>query len=362
MRVLFLGEPDDGISVSSQHARAMCGCGVEARFDDAPSFSSGGIRPELIHLVSYEQVDFELLRRLSLARMGGTPMVRFWTGRDLLWAERHAPSRRFALSVARMGATQITRTAEQVARLKRLGISAVVGPMVSPGVLSTHEPEPLPGVFTVLCHLPARRRESCGGAVVDRLIERLGNVRFLILGDTETSYAARKNVESLGVVEDASRAIQRSSVLVQPRVDGSLSRLSVEVLCHGRHVISTHGAPHCTQAGSAESFLVAIRTLERDLGFNLPGREYVCENFSTPRVTRGLHSLLESCIDPGDADRRGGGRWTGALGALSQAGVMRLRRFTLPEVESLAVEDPFRALVADATRARLGRPMEVSLA
>lgn len=359
MRVLFLGEPDDGISVTSQHARALAGSGVEAQFADGPLTSTGRVRADLIHVVTYEQTDFQLLRRLSLARMVGTPIVRFWTGRDVLWAERYAPSRRFALALARMGATQLARTAEQVARLERLGIIALVGPTLSPGVLSTHEPEPLPGVFTVLCHLPARRRESSGGAVVDRLIERLGNVRFLVLGDTETSYAARKNVEALGVVEEASRAIQRSSVLVQPRVDGGLSRLSLEVLCHGRHVISKHAMPHCTEAGSVESFFVAIRSLERDLGFNLPGREYVCEHFATPRVTRDLHSLLESCADPGDADRRGGRRWTGALGALSQAGVMRSKRFALPEPESLAVDDPFRALVADATREHLSRPLEV---
>lgn len=361
MRVLFLGEADDGISVSSQHARAMATCGMDALFGDAPTSSNGRARPDLIHLVTYEQSDFQLLRRLSLSRLAGTPIIRFWTGRDVLWAERHPPTRRFSLSLARMGATQVVRTAEQVARLERLGIGAVVGPVLSPGVFSTHEPEPLPSVFTVLCHLPARRRESAGGAVIDRLIERLGNVRFLILGDTETSYASRKSVEALGVVEDASRAIQRSCVLVQPRVDGSMSRLSLEVLCHGRQVIATSAMPHCTQADSPESFFTAIRAVERDLGFNLAGREYVCENFSTTRVTRDLQSLLETCADPGDADRRNRGRWASALGALSQAGLMKAKLFPLPPAEGLEMDDPFRALVADATREHLSRPMEVAI-
>lgn len=360
MRVLFLGEADDGISVSSHHARALRECGAETRFE-TPSQDGNAKRADVIHLVAYEQTDSQLLRRLAKSRLVGTSMVRFWTGRDVLWAERHEPSRAFAMALTRMGVTQVARSPDMVARLERIGVAAAVGPVVSPNIHSTHEPEPMPAVFTVLCRLPTSRRESSGGAIVDRLIERLGNVRFLILGDAETSYAARKNVESLGQVEDASRAILRSTVLIVPRVDGSLSRLALEMLCHGRHVISRHPLPHSAQAGDVESYFKAIRLLERDLSFNLAGREYVCEHYSTTRTTRELHALLESCIDPGDVDRRGGGRWMGAMGALSQAGLVKDKHYALPDPRELPPDDPFRALLADAHRSRLRQPVEAAI-
>lgn len=360
MRVVFIGEPDDGISVSSKHATALSGGGDEVWFDSGAFESPGGARPELIHLVTFEQTDFGLLRRLALARMSGTPVVRFWTGRDVLWAERHAPSRSFALATARFGARQYSRTPALVERLERIGISASVGPVLSSSIHASHEPAPMPAVFTVLCHLPTPRRESAGGAVVDRLIERLGNVRFLILGDTETSYRDRKNVESLGVVEDAARAIQRSVVLVQPRIDGGLSRLALEMLCHGRHVISTHPAPHCIHARSEEEFFAAIRNLERDVGFNLAGREYVCEHYSTPRMTRDLHAVLESCLELGEPDQPTNGRLSGCLSALSQAGLLRAKRFALPSPTEFPPGDPFSALVRDAARAHCSRSAETA--
>jgi len=350
MRVVFVGERDDGISVSSHHAAALAGCGAQVWFDTGSFESPTGARPELIHLVTFEQTDFTLLRRLALARMAGTPIVRFWTGRDLLWAERHAPSRQFALALVRLGAGQFARTPEAVARLERLGVAATIGPLLSPGVHATHEPEPMPAAFTVLCHIPALRRSSCGGALIDRLTERLGNVRFLILGDTETNYSGRKNVESLGVVDDAARAIQRSTVLVQPRIDASPSRLALEMLCHGRHVISTYAAPHFIHADREESFFTSIRALEREVGFNLVGREYVCERYATPRVTRELHSLLESRLEPGEPDRPTSGRLGGCVAVLGQAGLLRAKQFALPAPGDYPEDDPFGKLVCDAAR------------
>jgi len=345
MHVRFVGELDDGISVSSHHARALAECGVEVSFERKETSSPG--KADVIHLVSYGQRDYRFLRSMVAARLAGVPIVRYWTGRDVLWAKFHAPSRAFAHAIQRLGAAQLARTPTLVVDLARMGIQASVGPVLSLHVFNTHKPEPLPGVFTVLCHLPTARRDFCGGRWVDTLIRRLPTVRFLILADAATDYSAFRNVDSLGVVDDVTRAIQRSTVTIVPRVDGVLSRLSLETLCQGRHSITTCPAAHCGYAESIEGFSKAIRVLDRDADFNLDGREYVCKEYGKPQSANRLIQVLEGCLTRRRLGLQVKCGWRGAMMALCNPGIFGRKCFALPDPDSLPEEaSAFHALVA----------------
>jgi len=338
MVIRFVGEPDDGITVSSHHARALAEADVEVWFDESGAPRNDRPDPDLIHLVTYEQQSHALLRDLLSARMAGVPIVRYWTGRDALWARFHRPSREFAQAVTQLEAVQFTRTATLANDLARIGVAASPLPVLSLNLTSTMEPEPFPAVFTVLCYLPSARREFHGGSCVDSLIAQLPTVRFLILGDAATDYSARKNVESLGVVEDVSRAIKRSTVIVTPRVDASLSRLALEALCHGRHVVTTCSLPHCHAAGTVDEFLDAIRGLQRQTEFNLAGREQVCRMCDKPLALRALRAAIEPCVVGGSFERKMRGGWSGAVTALCNPGILTRTRFDLPDPGELPPE------------------------
>jgi hypothetical protein len=321
MHVHVVGEPDDGASVSSHHARALSLAGFRTTFDQSAPHESRAA--DVVHLMTESQADGALLRRLAMLRLRGTPIVRVWSGRDVLWAKHEPRSRQFALAVARLGAVQVARTQGLADELSRLSITAVHGGALSVHIADTCKPEPLPATFTVLCHLPTLRRDFCGGKLIDALMDRLANVRFLVLGDEATDYRTRSNVESLGFVEDVSRAIKRSTVVVQPRMDGVLSRLSLESLCHGRHVIASHGMPHVQYAASVDAFALGIRALEREADFNLAGREYVCREFGCAAMTQRLVEILQQAIDPRSSAATRVGRWRSvlvALGGTSLAG------------------------------------------
>ncbi len=338
MHVHFIGEPDDGMSISSHHARALADWGVEVSFDDGQTDPRRHARrADVIHVVIDAPTDALLLRRLALLRLRGKAIVRYWSGRDVLWAKYDPASRVFARALVRLGAVQLARTPPLVEELARIGVAAQAGPVVSVHLENTSLPEPLPATFTVLCSLPTARREFCGGKWVDGLIRRLPQVRFLILGDSAGDYSPFRNVESLGTTDDIARTIKRSTVVLQPRMDGVLSRLSLEALCHGRHVIATHSTPHTQYAGSLEAFLASIRALERDADFNLAGREYVCREYALPQTARRLLGIIQDHADPQSGGGRRG-RWRTVLMALGGAAGLSRSSSAPPDPQFLPTE------------------------
>lgn len=295
MHIHFFGEPDDGVTTSSHHARALAGAGAEVSFSDPPfDVPSDTIVPDFCHVVTFGQFNTRLLRTLTAARIAGVSLVRYWCGRDLLWAKFHPPSRDFALALTKLGALQLARSEKLAAELREsLGIEATVLPVLSLNLSNLTAPVPLPDRFTILSRLPSKHREFYGGAIIDALIARFRTVRFIVLEDESTDYSAFPNVESLGRIDEVARAINRSTVLVQPRMDGQFSRLALEVLSHGRYVIGTHAAPCFIHADTPSEYASAISRLRADPVFQLSARELACRHHDRGLAVKAFWDVLE---------------------------------------------------------------------
>jgi hypothetical protein len=339
MHVHFIGEPNDHISVSSHHARALAESGVTISFaENEPAKEANRPRPDVIHLVTFEQTSNDLLRQLVHARMAGIPIVRYWIGRDVIWSKHHAPSREFARALVRMGALQLCRTPELAHQLSTLGVPAKALPVISSNLSSVAPPQALPKSFTALCYLPAERREFHGGSVIDALIGQLPSVRFLILGGGGASLADQPNVEWLRESTESVRAIQRSTVVVDARVDGALSRLALESLCHGRHVITGYDLPYARIARTPEEIVEAIRSLRDEPTFNLDGRSYVDREHEHHSATKALRRELEDAIQPGRLNLVLEGGFRGAATTLQNLHLLSHRDFPLPDMDLLPAE------------------------
>jgi|CXWL01.1.fsa_nt_gi hypothetical protein len=339
MHVHFIGEFDDGISVSSHHARALTTSGVSVSFENGDvSSENDRPRPDIIHLVTFEQSSNALLRQLVAARVAGVPIVRYWIGRDYLWAKHHAPSQEFARAMTRMGALQLCRSPELAEQLGALGVAAKVLPVISSNISSNARPQGLPKSFTALCYLPIERREFHGGSVIDELVGRLPSVRFLILGGGGASLADQPNAEWLRDCTDSIRAIQRSTVVLDARVDAGLSRLVLEALCHGRHVITGYHLPHAHVAHSTEKFVAALRALRDEANYNLDGRSYVDREHEHHTATKALRRELEDAIQPGRLNLVLEGGFRGAATTLQNLHLLSHRNFPLPDADRLPAE------------------------
>lgn len=353
MHIRFVGEADDGISVSSHHARALAQSGATVTFDTgSASGAESGPRPDVIHLVTFEQRNNALLRRLVAARMGGAAIVRYWPGRDVLWAKYHEPTRDFARSLVQLGAVQVCRTAALAEELAECGVAATPIPVVSAYLSSVVQPRAIPSAFTVLSYLPRDRRGFHGGAIVEALVRRLPAMRFLILGETGEKFAGLRNAESLGVIEDSARAIQRATVVIDTRMDGALSRLTLEAMCHGRHVVSGYPLPHGHIARTVDEFAAALRSLRREAAFHLAGREYVCCEHDQHGAVGALRRIIEDVLEPGRLTLAFAGGVRGAAAMLRNPHLLGQRCFPLPDGETLPPEaGPLRALLRDASDA-----------
>ena len=309
MRVLFVGEPDNGFNCSAHNARALASIGVQVQFDAGDGWRSRQWRQtcsriDAIHLVTYVQQDWILLRKLWRARMQGVQIVRYWVGSDCLWARFHGPTRRFAQALGHLGAVNLAVAEHLVEELARIGVEAEYVPIITPNISSMAEPHPLPKQLTVLCYLPTIKRDFYGGPIIDQLIAGMPDVHFIVLGDEGTDYSCHDNVESLGYVKDPSRTIGRCTVHVRPTLHDGMPRLVLEMLSRGRHAITSHPYPHCQHATGAEEIKRILRWLQRSAKFNLPGRQYVCEHFDTARTVRVLRDEIQRHLGPGRS-----GRW-----------------------------------------------------
>ena len=316
MRVHFVGESDNGLTPSSHNAQALASIGVSTAFD--PSESKVGWRSrvwqetcrgaDVIHVVTYSQCNWMLLRKLWRARMHGVQMVRYWVGSDCLWARHHGPSRRFAQALGHLGTLNLTVADHLVAELAAIGVEAHTIPVITPNISASVSPHPMPKEFAALCYLPTRRRAFYGGAVIDRLIKSMPTVRFIVLGDAATDYSRFDNVESPGFVDNLARTIGRSSVYLRPTCHDGMPRLILEALSHGRHVVASRPYPHCQHAKDADEFQRALRHLEGRAEFNLAGREWVCQHFETRVTAQVLGDELRRCLEPGRSGLRRTGR------------------------------------------------------
>ena len=359
MRVHFVGEPDNQVSISSQHGRALAATGVQVTFDTADTPWRSLCREcDVVHLVSYESLDYSILRRMRSARAAGVVVFRYWTGLDVLWAKCHAPTQLVAKALADLGVVQLAANEALLEDLSRIGIEASIQPPVCLRLSTANQPQALPDDFTVLCHLPTPRRELYGGDRVDQLIASLPGVRFLILGDTDTDYGKHENVESLGVVDDVRRSIHRATAVLDVRRFQGTSRLILEGMSLGRHAITTVPVEHARLATTLPDLERSIRALRTTVEFNLDGREYVGETFDRGDTVLALRQRMEQALEPGRASLTLKGKLRATSQILKTPGVLSRRRFDLPdpnvidqtdEATQLLVKQAHDALAVAAT-------------
>jgi hypothetical protein len=343
MHVHFLGEADDGRSISSHHARALGGLGVKVSFSPLAGIDADSSRAaDIVHLVTRGPIDPRLLRDILRLQASGQPVARIWTSEDLLWAVWHAPARAVAHGLARSGVRQFCRCQSGADQLASLGIEAAVLPALSLNVSVRSEPQPLPKQLTILCYLPAAKREYYGGDLIDSLARWLPSVRFLALTD-EPQQSEAKNLEYLAQVDDLDRSIQRATAILHARLDRTISRLVVEALSHGRHVITGCTFPNTFAAASIDDYLNVIRSLQRDAPFNLAGREEVGRSHDRWIAAEALLRALTNLLEEPDWGGTVRGTLFRAANLLSDAPAEVV---AAPDVQSLPPEaHAFRALL-----------------
>jgi len=371
MRVHFVGERDDGISPSSHSATALAAVGVSTRFD--PPAGADGWRSrawgdvcrnsDVVHVVTYSQCNWMLLRRLWRARLHGVQIVRYWVGSDVMWARHHVASRRFARALGHLGTLNLAVADHLVDELAEVGIAAETTAVITPHVSPEVQAHPLPEQLTVLCYLPTARRAFYGGLLIDQLIRELPDVRFVILADPGTDYHGQPNVESPGFVDDLDGTLNRCTVVVRPTLHDGMPRMVLEMLARGRHVIASHRYPHCVRAVDVDAIRHELHRLERGCELNLAGRRWVGRHFETRRTASALRDRVQQRLAPGRSALRREGRRQGLQLLARCPWLMSRKLYGLPRADDLppeaqALRTVLAGYVADAPQTTVAEPVK----
>lgn len=289
MRVLFLGEIDDGRSPSSQTAALLSARGATVAFDSGAWWSEGRWRQmvgdcDCVHLVWYDRVDGNLLRKLMIARVMGKGVVRQWVGSDVLWAVHCPRMATYAKQLGRIGVCNGAVSSGLASRLGTVDVHAEALPVPAARVIPDDARIDWPERAAVLAYLPGKRRDFYGGAVIGRMARVFADVRFLIVGHDGCGAFQLPNVEWLGVCADMEAVYRRATILLRPSLHDGMPKMVLEALARGLYVVGPHEWAACERAAGVEAIAGALRRLIRADGPNRAGMGHVREAHS-PEVT-----------------------------------------------------------------------------
>ena len=314
MRILFCGEKPMRAAPSLTIARRLESAGCQAMFNRPADVALKQwirrvLRADVLMYITYGPCHPWFMRRVGVAAMLGRPMIRWWVGSDVLNAIQDpavaAAARRMDRFVFR-NLTHVPRLAEELAGV---GVRAQVIPPPAPPVPSATAPCWSPQLArSILVYLPAERADFYGARVVEELAERRPDVAFYLLRDDGKRFAGRANVVSMPWTDDMESVYAKIGCLLRITEHDGLSRMVVEALARGKHVIFSWPLEGCILAHNAAEAEQALRTIEAKGGPNLQGPHAVADICSSREVwvQRVLAVMCEARAR----------RWSWALGRL----------------------------------------------
>jgi glycosyltransferase involved in cell wall biosynthesis len=227
-------------------------------------------------------------RLFRTAKLLGKRTLLFWIGSDVLSAA--ADGRPWAMRIQKLIDCNLSVSGPIQGELLSLGIRSRVLPIV--GDIDRLRPLPLPARSTVLAYLPEPRADFYGARTVAKVAASLRDQEFLIVGGKPS--LAGPNITTLGRVTDMTAVYARTSVLLRLAEHDGLSKMVLEALACGRHVVWNRPFPYCTLAQTPEHAELALKRLALRPTLQTDASRFVRREYSQARMVDGLKGVLES--------------------------------------------------------------------
>lgn len=227
----------------------------------------------------------------AVARRMQIPIAVIWAGSDAATLKSDAAARIRARRYRHAACASAIRE-----ELQRLGIVADEIPIVAADVAKP--PLSLPERFSVLAYVPQGGDDLYGLNVILEAAERLPFVPFEVVGGAERSRTARPNVTFHRWEKHVTRRLDDATVLLRPTKHDGLSRMVVEALARGRHVIWSQKMQGVSYAASPQECIRQLSMLygeheRKGLDINHEGLACVRDYFSPSKIARGLERFFD---------------------------------------------------------------------
>jgi len=215
-----------------------------------------------------------------------------WIGSDVLHVKELDTVRRRAwvTQMKRLARIQLADSPELAAEVADLGLPEPRVVRLLPRTLRGAL-RPMPEQFAALSYWSTNTFDFYKGDIVLRLAAEFPQVPFYIVGRCTAVPNAPPNVHFVGWAEDMDPWYDRASVLIRLPTHDSVSVMVLEMLARGRYAIYSRPFPHCRFADSYETARQAFIELQRETRPNLPGPDFVNQNFNPSQSIAALRQV-----------------------------------------------------------------------
>lgn len=281
MRILFASERVEKSSPLFTWKVALERAGVEGEIVDIAGVKTADwirmvLASDFVVFQGYTRIGNYTLRQLAFAVLLGRPVIRKWSGSDVLFSVDRHDVRMSVLELDRIVSLNLTSEHHGlVSELESIGIEAILTSQVisEVGGQGIDFPEKIPR--TVLVYLPAERWEFYRGDIIESVIEDNEDIEFIVVADTDHRLSKYANVTSLGWVNDMKPVWDKVGLLIRITKHDGYARSIVEALSRGRYVIHNNAIGGCWYAESSQEVSKELRSFMNIGTYNLRGIECV---------------------------------------------------------------------------------------
>ncbi len=227
---------------------------------------------------------------ISFALLLRKKVVFHWVGSDLVQAKKDVAANQFIKKFVEKP-IHLTDTPWYVKELEAIGIKGNYIPLTT--VEPNFQAKGLPKEFSVLIYISKVNPDFYGLNRIIEIAQHLNNIKFYIVGISETEKELPENIKLLGWISDMDQVIANSVVVIRiPKHDG-LSSFVIEALKNQRYVLYNYTFNHCFYVDDNQSIIDKLTDLQfqfnnNALNPNIEGFNFVNKNFNKNLIIKNL--------------------------------------------------------------------------
>ncbi|MEE9448699.1 MAG: hypothetical protein V3V72_01510 [Ignavibacteriaceae bacterium] len=285
IKILLHGESYHAKVFSEQLNRFNSGI-IEAEFYGTLTNKINYAGFDIFHLISSP---LPVLRRLVKYKKS---LIYHWIGTDVYRFSNDFFFKKIIkkILINSVGAFNLVVNETLKKELKQLGISSKVLPLVNLNLVKNIPP--LPEKFSILTYIPKNRWDFYNGDLVMSLAKEFPDIDFLILAAEEINHKP-ENVFTYNFIDDVTELYNKVNALLRITTHDGLSKMVLEALSFGRHVLWSEPFPHCIFVKNLDDCKKAINMLKEDPSVNEEGKTFVELNFNQSKICGDYLSICK---------------------------------------------------------------------
>lgn len=263
---------------------------IESEFYDTLTYKINYSNFDLFHLVS---PPLPTLMKLAKHKK---PVIYHWIGTDVYRCLNDfylkKILKKLILNTARIFNLTVNQALQE--ELQQIGISSEVLPLVK--LNFTEDIPPLPEKFSILTYIPHSRWDFYNGDLVLELAKEFPEINFHLLAAGNIP-SKPENVFTYDFIDDVKQFYANANVLLRITTHDGLSKMVLEALSFGRHVLWSELFPNCYPVHDLRDCKRVINLLKENLTVNEEGKSFVELNYNPAKICNDYLSICKNVLE-----------------------------------------------------------------